>query len=219
VAVRIDFPEAALRLAILQSKARAMGLLLDSQLATRLALAIAGSVRRLEGALTRLGAHVRLGAGAIDETLATEVIAALRPKPAVPLGVDRILEETARAFAVSVSRLRGRSRRVEIVRARQAAMYLARTLLGRPFAELAAEFTRNHTTVLHACRSVAARLQADQAFGTLLAELAQRLTGIPRGAAGGGEEEVGCKDGCSESSWREGAVEQSMFSAVPMTPR
>ena len=54
-------------------------------------------------------------------------------------------------------------------------MYLARELLGWPFAELGAAFGRDHTTVMQAWRVVAARRQTDRALAATLERIQQRL--------------------------------------------
>jgi chromosomal replication initiation ATPase DnaA len=54
-------------------------------------------------------------------------------------------------------------------------MYLARQLLRRPFADLAAEFARDHTTVLLAWRQVTARLGVDAVLAKLVTEVERRL--------------------------------------------
>jgi chromosomal replication initiation ATPase DnaA len=54
-------------------------------------------------------------------------------------------------------------------------MYLARKQLARPFAELAAQFGRDHTTVLHAWRIVRARLQTDRTLATTVTQIEERL--------------------------------------------
>src|SRR5439155_1745367 len=116
----------------------------------------AGQEELQERLMEGLVAHARLSGRPLDEALAEEVLPELRVAP--PLSVDRIVEATAGAFGCSARLLRGRSRRAELVLPRQVAMYLARKLLARPFAELAAQFTRDHTTVLHAWRTIRTRL-------------------------------------------------------------
>jgi len=96
VAARIERPEPALRLAILRQKAQALGLVLEPQLAARVASAFGDNVRRLEGALNRLLAHARLSGRQIDAELAAEVLAELRPRPPSVLTVDDVIASTPR---------------------------------------------------------------------------------------------------------------------------
>ena len=178
--VPIEPPEPALRLAILERKASALGLVLETPLAARLAVAVGGNVRRLEGALLRLLAYARTYGRRVDEALAVEALPELRAEPSAPLTFDRILEETAAAFGSVARALRARGRRRDLVLPRQVAMYLARKLLARPFAEVAAAFARDHTTVLHACRVVAARLGGDRTLAVIVERIEQRLKADPQ---------------------------------------
>src|SRR5262249_3289526 len=169
----IGVPEPALRVAILEYKARLQGLVLDNRLASRLAGALGGNVRALEGALTRLLAHARVEGRPVDESLAVEVLDQLRTeRPS--LTIDLSIEETALAFGAVARALRAPGRRPEIVLPRQVAMFLARRLTQQSFPSLASVFGLNHTTVLHACRTVAARLGVDQSLATLVANIERR---------------------------------------------
>jgi chromosomal replication initiator protein len=176
----IDPPEPALRLAILQTKALTLGLVLDTRLAARIAVELGGNVRRLEGALTRLVAHARFLGRRLDEALALEVLPELRQHLPAALTVDRILDETAAAFGALTRALRGRSRRANLVVPRQVAMYLARKLLKRPFAQLAAAFARDHTTILHAWQTISSRLGTDRPLAAIVEEIERRLTADSR---------------------------------------
>lgn len=171
---RIEPPEPALRVAILQQKARSQGMRLDPGLAGWIAARAGGNVRRLEGALTRLVAHARLLGRRVDQTLAEEVLPDLA-RPVVPLTIERIVDETASVFGAAARALRGRSRKAALVLPRQVAMYLARKLLARPFAEIATAFARDHTTVLHAWQAITARIPRDGALAGAIARIEQRL--------------------------------------------
>jgi len=176
VVAHIERPEPALLIAILHQKAHARGVVLQPQLAARVATAFGGDVRRLEGALNRLVGHARLRDRALDEELAAEVLVELRPRPPAALTVEDILAATAERFHVPARRLRGRERTAGLLLPRRVAMYLARELLGRPFAELGAAFGRDHTTVLSAWRAVAARRRTDRDLAATLERIEQRLT-------------------------------------------
>ena len=174
VVAGIDPPEPSLRVAILQHKARAKGVTLDARLAARVATDVGGNVRRLEGALTRLVAHARLSGRQIDEALAIEVLPELRTRVTPPT-VEGILAATAESFGTSARRLRGRRRDPTLVLPRQVAMYLARKLLGASFSTLAAAFERDHTTLMHACRRMVARLETDATLAARVERIEHQL--------------------------------------------
>jgi chromosomal replication initiator protein len=89
--------------------------------------------------------------------------------------VDGILAATAESFGTSTRRLRGRRRVPDLVLPRQVAMYLARKLLGSSFSTLATVFERDHTTLMHACRSIAARLETDAALAARVERIEHQL--------------------------------------------
>ena len=110
----------------------------------------------------------------VDEMLAERALPELRAL-SVPLTIERIVEATAAAFGTPARLLRGRSRRPDLVRPRQVAMYLTRRLLRRPFVELGRWFARDHTTVVHAAQVITARLGVDRALAAMVGELERRL--------------------------------------------
>lgn len=92
------------------------------------------------------------------------------------LRVSLIARSTARRFSVTLADLRGTSRRRTVARARSVAMYLARTLAGKPLAEIGRWFSdRDHTTVLHSCRKIEQERQQDAALDQALKELTDLL--------------------------------------------
>ena len=88
---------------------------------------------------------------------------------------ERIVAATAATFGTSARRLLGRRRDRELVLPRQVAMYLARRILRGPLTALAGSFGRDHTTLLHASRTVAARLQTDAALAARVDDIARQL--------------------------------------------
>jgi chromosomal replication initiator protein len=175
VVARISPPEPALGLAILERMARARGIGLDLALAERLAREFGGNVRRLQGALTRLLAYAQLRGTRPDESLAASVLHELGPRSSMRPSVERILEVTAAAFSAPLRALRGRGRAPDLVLPRHIAMYLARKLLQRPFAELGQLFGREHTTVLHAWRGITTRLEKDQQLAAVVERIEECL--------------------------------------------
>jgi chromosomal replication initiator protein len=105
------------------------------------------------------------------------VLPELAGRTAEPLTVERIVDATATVFGVPARRLRGRARDEALTVPRHVAMYVARTLLERPVAELAVAFGRHHTTVLQAFRTVAARRVTDGALSRMIDRVVQRIEG------------------------------------------
>jgi chromosomal replication initiator protein len=166
-------PETALRIAIVRHKAEQLGLELGAELSATIAQRLPGSIRRLEGALTRLHALARLSGRPLDRRLVEEV---LPPAPPVP-SVERIVAETAAAFGLSAHRLRGRGGGGELVLPRRVAMWLMHRLLGLRAAEIGRLFQRDRTTVHHAYRGLPARLARDAQLARTVRRIEERLIG------------------------------------------
>ena len=112
--------------------------------------------RDLDGAVTRLLAHNQLSGRPITVELADEVIRDLiRPSDPRRIRVEDILRIVAKHYGVSRADLLSSRRTANVVRPRQIAMYLAKTLTLRSLPEIGRRFGgRDHTTVLHAVRKI-----------------------------------------------------------------
>jgi chromosomal replication initiator protein len=133
----------------------------------------AGNVRRLEGAMTRVAALSSLLGEPVSCSLVRRALAdPLDGRPGVkPVGdrsdavqgpsVAAIQDAVCSVLGVSRASMLSSSRTAGVSRARQIAMYVARELTNRSLADIAREFGRDHTTILHATRVVSARAGSD----------------------------------------------------------
>jgi chromosomal replication initiator protein len=119
-----------------------------------------GNVRRLEGALTRVLAvssvySEPLAGGAIDRALGSK---SDKTKPAqgsvVAPSVSAIQDAASSVLGISRADLLSAKRTPAVARARHLAMFLARELTPLSLSQIAREFDRDHSTVIHAIRSV-----------------------------------------------------------------
>ena len=112
--------------------------------------------RDLEGALNRLLAHSKLtGQSVTLEMAEREVRDLIRPQDPKRVKIEDIQRVVARQYNVSRSDLLSSRRTANVVRPRQVAMYLAKTLTLRSLPEIGRRFGgRDHTTVLHAVRKI-----------------------------------------------------------------
>ena len=124
-----------------------------------------GSVRDLEGVINSLLAYSIVYNGKIDVRLAERVIKRAVNVDDRPLTVDDILETVCNHFNVSPSAVNGRSRRHELVVARQVSMYLAQKYTKMTAARIGKLVgNRDHSTVIHSCKTVERQLQVDKSF-------------------------------------------------------
>jgi chromosomal replication initiator protein len=112
--------------------------------------------RDLEGALNRLLAHSKLTGQPVTMDLAErEIRDLIRPQEPKRVKIEDIQRIVARHYNVSRSDLLSSRRTANVVRPRQVAMYLAKTLTLRSLPEIGRRFGgRDHTTVLHAVRKI-----------------------------------------------------------------
>jgi chromosomal replication initiator protein len=174
-------PELGVRLAILRKRARLDSLdgVSDDTL-REIATSVTASVRSLEGALIRVVAYASLRGEKPTPELARHVLASLYPRPtAAPIprrSLEAIQEAAAAEFGITRDALLAQDRRPLVALARQLAMYLARELTQESLPAIGREFGgRNHSTVLHAHRKVAAELEHDQEVVDRVRNVRQRL--------------------------------------------
>src|SRR5262245_23285347 len=140
-----------------------------------LARNVAGSVRQLEGSLTRLETLTRLHGQPLDREA---VAAAFREDAdAHRLTVEKIAQRVGRHFQLDPRLLRARDRARHILLPRQVGMYLARKLTRLSLQQIGAFFGgRDHSTVLHACRKVERALECDPSLSGVVRQLHADLT-------------------------------------------
>ncbi|MCF8478748.1 MAG: chromosomal replication initiator protein DnaA, partial [Pseudolabrys sp.] len=133
--------------------------------------------RDLEGALNRLLAHNKLtGQSVTLEMAEREVRDLIRPQEPKRVKIEDIQRVVARQYNVSRSDLLSSRRTANVVRPRQVAMYLAKTLTLRSLPEIGRRFGgRDHTTVLHAVRKIEGLVGADMALAEEIEILKRQL--------------------------------------------
>jgi chromosomal replication initiator protein len=132
--------------------------------------------RDLDGALNRLLAHNKLTGHVITMDMAERAVRDLvRPQDPKRVKIEDIQRAVARQYNVSRSDLLSSRRTANVVRPRQIAMYLAKTLTLRSLPEIGRRFGgRDHTTVLHAVRKIETLVGNDTALAEEI-ELLKRL--------------------------------------------
>jgi chromosomal replication initiator protein len=133
--------------------------------------------RDLEGALNRLLAHSKLtGQPVTLEMAEREVRDLIRPQEPKRVKIEDIQRVVARQYNVSRADLLSSRRTANVVRPRQVAMYLAKTLTLRSLPEIGRRFGgRDHTTVLHAVRKIENLVNTDNALAEEIELLKRQL--------------------------------------------
>lgn len=142
-----------------------------------IAKSVANNGRDLEGALNRLLAVSKLTGQPITLELAErEIRDLIRPAEPRKVKIEEIQRVVARRYNVSRSDLLSSRRTANVVRPRQIAMYLAKTLTLRSLPEIGRRFGgRDHTTVLHAVRKIEGLVGNDGALAEEIETIKREL--------------------------------------------
>ena len=151
-----------LRMGILESKAAKAGIILPKDVTEFLAEHISSNIRELEGAFNRLVAHSELMNAPITLESTKVILKDILLSSEKMVSPEDIRDKTAAHFNVKVADLRGVRRQREIARPRQIAMYLSKTLTTRSLPDIGRVFDRDHTTVMHAVKTVESLLKTDK---------------------------------------------------------
>jgi len=175
--VGLDAPDLTVRRAILEKRARLDSVTAGPELIEEIATRVTTSIRALEAALIQVVAYASLRNEPPTPELARRVLDRLAPEERLePCTVAAILDATATQFGVGTASLLARDRRPTVSRARKVAMYLTRELTGKSFPEIGRGFgDRDHSTVLHAVRSVSTEVSRDPELAMTVDNLRTRL--------------------------------------------
>tara|TARA_B100000427_G_scaffold327647_1_gene338870 strand:- start:2109 stop:3494 length:1386 start_codon:yes stop_codon:yes gene_type:complete len=144
-----------LRLSIIESKIEKYNITLSKDVIEFLAHKITSSVRELEGALTRLAAHVTLVGRNVDLEIAEDLLQDLLRASDRRTTIDQIQKKVAEHFNVKISDMHSARRSRTVARPRQIAMFLSKNLTTRSLPEIGRKFGgRDHTTVIHAIKKI-----------------------------------------------------------------
>ena len=175
--VQIEPPELEMRVAILKKKAEAEGLQLNDEVAFFIAKHLRSNVRELEGALKKVLAYSSFHGRAIALDLAKEALKDVIGS-ARNVGIDNIQKTTADYYKIKVADFFSKKRTRAIARPRQVAMWLCREVTTHSFPEIGDAFGgRDHTTVIHAVKTIDGLRSKDNELNHDLHVLLQVLKG------------------------------------------
>ena len=171
---QIEAPEYSTRISIIRHKAGAHGLRLADELVDLLAQHLNGDIRKIESALIGLKAKATLLASPPDQAMVREVLCGLMPA-ASRLNGEAIMNFVSVQFRVSVEDLKSRSRKRAIAFPRQVAMYMTRKHTDQSLAHIGELYNRDHSTVLHAIRTITRDMSRDASVGEQIELLDRKL--------------------------------------------
>ncbi len=169
-------PELETRIAILNRKAEDDGIDLPHDVIEFIAHNVKRNIRELEGALIRLLAHATLHDREIDLPMAKDVLRDLIKDTRINLTIEEIQRVTCEYFNISEDLVRAKTRKREVVQARQVAMYFSKQLTQHSLKTIGLHFGgRDHSTVIHSCQSVENQMETEPQFAEMLDEIRHKI--------------------------------------------
>ncbi|MFO7726484.1 MAG: chromosomal replication initiator protein DnaA [Oceanipulchritudo sp.] len=176
----IQPPDLETRTAILKKKALSIGFdRLPEEVLEFLASRITRNVRRLEGALIKVGTYSRLIHESVTVRKAEELVQdILHEEVQQQITIERIQRKVTEIYDLRMSDMQNRRRPNHIAFPRQVAMYLSRLLTHHPLKEIGEAFGgRDHGTVIHAVKTVENIMDQDEKARNSIEYLVRQLRG------------------------------------------
>ena len=176
--VAIEPPGLEMRVAILLQKSTVSGSPISEDVAFFIAKHVRSNIRELEGALNRIEAYARFHKRTISIELAKEALKDLLAAQNKQVSMENIQKTVADFYRIKIVDLLSKKRTRIIARPRQIAMCLARELTQLSLPEIGNAFGgRDHSTVLHACKTIESLRNSDSALNADFNLLNQTLRG------------------------------------------
>lgn len=162
----IQAPDLETRMAIIQRKAKVLGIALPDDVVQFVAENVKTNIRQLEGAVKKINALVTLEGSQINVAMAQraikDIISDSRP---VSVVVDKIISETSRTFGVTQSDIISKKKDAKTAKARQVAIYIVREVTGLTQKQISEFFGgRDRTTILYSVDSIAESVKKDSSL-------------------------------------------------------
>jgi chromosomal replication initiator protein len=172
----IQPPDLETRIAILQHKAKEAKIEISGDVIECLASNITTNIRELEGCLISLLAKASLEGKDMTVDLAREVLKVVVGDVKSPITIEEIQRTVCEYYTIPEDLLRAKTRKQEIVNARQVAMYLAKELTNSSLKTIGLHFGgRDHSTVIHAYQCVEDQMKLDSKYRANVEQVKRRM--------------------------------------------
>jgi chromosomal replication initiator protein len=172
----LTVPDFETRMEILKRKVYKDGIILSNEVLEYMASHITNNVRELEGALVSLLAQSMLNKKEITLDLASKLINKLVKNSKRELSIEYISKVVCDYFNLTVDSLQAKTRKREIVQARQITMYFSKNMTKYSLASIGSQIgNKDHATVLHACKTVNNLKETDKNFRLYVDEIEKKL--------------------------------------------
>ena len=181
LSVELQKPDYQTRLNMLKARAFREGVHLNDDVLEFLASRIKSNFRELEGALISLIANATLAHKEITVDLAEKITEKIVGEQHNDVTIDKVQKVVCDYFNISRDELLSKTRKRQIVQARQIAMYMSRSLINCSLSTIGSETGgKDHATVLHACTTVNDLMSTDKTFRQYVADIEKLLVPVRR---------------------------------------
>ncbi len=172
----LQSPDLETRIAIIENKLYRDGVEMPKDVIEYLAYNITTNIRELEGALVSIIAHSSFNKKPITIELAKQMIDTFVKNKAREISIDYIQKIVCDYFNLPLELINSKTRKREIVQARQLAMYFSKKLTKSSLATIGIHCgNKDHATVLHACRTVNNLIETDKHFRTYVDDIEKKI--------------------------------------------
>ena len=173
----IKAPDLETRMAILNRKAKVMGVEIPPNVIEYLAENIKSNIRQLEGAVKKLKAYSTIHGVSINLATAQGAVKdILSSSVPTPVTVEKIINEVARYYGAEPDEIRSKKKDARTVKMRNIAMYIIRETTGLSLDDIGSEFSgRDHTTVMHALDMVKKGLETDSSLQSAINDIKKNI--------------------------------------------
>ena len=172
----IQPPDLETRSAILRNKCERDNVIIPEIVLDFIAANVTSNVRELEGCYTKLLFNASLLGKDIDLDMAREVLSSVVTEVRSPITVEEIQRIVSEYYDIPNDLLRAKTRKQEIVVARQVAMYIAKELTNCSLKTIGLNFGgRDHSTVIHAYQTVEEQIKIDQKFRITIEQIKKKI--------------------------------------------
>ncbi|MCR5038318.1 MAG: chromosomal replication initiator protein DnaA [Bacteroidales bacterium] len=172
----LQIPDASTRTAIIREKLYTNGITLPEEVVQYLANNLRTSIRELEGVMISLMAQSSINKKAITIEMTQQIIERFVRNSVKELSVEYIINIVCDYFKISSDQLAHKTRKHQVVQARQIAMYLSKKYSNTSLAAIGKQCgNKDHATVHHACKTVSDRLETDKLFKAMMTDIEKKI--------------------------------------------
>lgn len=172
----LSLPDFETRVAILQQKMYNEGVTMPKEVVEYIAHNITTNIRELDGAMISLLAQSSMNRKEIDLDLAKQMMKNFVKNSSKEISIEFIQKLVCDFFTIPIDQIKSKTRKREVVQARQIAMYFAKDLTKSSLKNIGSHFgNRDHSTVIHACQTVNDLMETDKRFKSDVEEISKRI--------------------------------------------